>query len=84
MKPQSKLTSKYQITIPSEVRKQLHLKPGDPVYFDVARGQAILRPTPTSYTNYYRGMGKGLWDDEGGGAAFVKKLRAGWSKRKLD
>lgn len=41
----STLTSKGQITLPQEVRKQLRLKPGDRVDFEIGEdGQVRLRP----------------------------------------
>jgi antitoxin PrlF len=39
------VNSKWQITIPAEVRKKLGLKPGDRVRFiEVANGEYLLRP----------------------------------------
>jgi AbrB family looped-hinge helix DNA binding protein len=42
MKP-SRLTSKYQTTIPGPVRQQLGLKQGDAIIFEIQDGQVILR-----------------------------------------
>ena len=39
----SKLTSKYQATIPEPVRKILHLDAGDSLAFDIDEGQVQLR-----------------------------------------
>jgi antitoxin PrlF len=39
----SKLTSKYQATIPEPVRKILHLDAGDSLAFDIDDGQVRLR-----------------------------------------
>jgi len=39
----SKLTSKYQTTIPEPVRKILHLDAGDSLAFDIDEGQVQLR-----------------------------------------
>jgi antitoxin PrlF len=39
----SKLTSKYQATIPEPVRKALHLRAGDAVAFDIENNQIRLR-----------------------------------------
>ena len=39
----SKLTSKYQATIPEPVRKVLHLKAGDAIAFDIEGCQILLR-----------------------------------------
>ncbi len=38
------LTSKGQLTIPKKVREALGLRPGDQVEFEVAEGEARLRP----------------------------------------
>jgi antitoxin PrlF len=42
MKP-SRLTAKYQTTIPREVRKYLGLKQGDAVAFEIQDGQVVVR-----------------------------------------
>ena len=39
----SKLTSKYQATIPEPVRKIFHLNAGDSLAFDIDEGQVQLR-----------------------------------------
>jgi antitoxin PrlF len=39
----SKLTSKYQATIPEPVRRALHLGAGDAIAFDIDDGQIRLR-----------------------------------------
>ena len=40
----AKLTEKYQATIPTEVRKALHLKKGDRIAFDIRKdGLIVLR-----------------------------------------
>lgn len=39
----SKLTSKYQTTIPQEVRELLLLKKGDEVVFEIEGGQVVIR-----------------------------------------
>ena len=39
----SKITSKYQATIPEPVRKALHLKAGDAIAFDIEDHQILLR-----------------------------------------
>lgn len=39
----SKLTQKYQTTIPAEIRKKLDLKSGDLVGFAYINGQVILK-----------------------------------------
>ena len=44
MKLTSSISSKGQVTIPSEIRARLGLKPGDRVEFVVEGGRTILRP----------------------------------------
>lgn len=39
----SKLTSKYQTTIPQEVRELLLLKKGDEVIFEIEEGRVTIR-----------------------------------------
>lgn len=39
----SKLTSKYQATIPEPVRRMLHLDSGDVIAFDIEDDQILLR-----------------------------------------
>jgi antitoxin PrlF len=39
----SKLTSKYQTTIPQEVRELLLLKKGDEVVFEIEDGRVVVR-----------------------------------------
>ena len=43
MKKISRLSSKGQVTIPSEIRAALHLNPGDLVVYEVKDDKAILR-----------------------------------------
>ena len=39
----SKLTSKYQATIPEPVRKVLHIKAGDTIAFDIENNHILIR-----------------------------------------
>lgn len=45
MPPTSTISSKGQITVPSEVRRRLGVKAGDRVEFVFEAGQTVLRPT---------------------------------------
>ena len=38
-----RIASKGQVTIPSEVRRKLHLEPGDTVIYEVEEERAVLR-----------------------------------------
>ena len=43
----SKLTSKYQTTIPAPVRKLLHLEAGDSIAFDIEDNNVNIRKAQT-------------------------------------
>ncbi len=77
MTQKAKLTQKYQITIPSKIRKSLHIKAGDYIHLELENGQVIIRPIPKSYAEYMAGLGKEVWrklDSE----KHIKKERAKW------
>ncbi|HEV7517970.1 MAG TPA: AbrB/MazE/SpoVT family DNA-binding domain-containing protein [Thermoanaerobaculia bacterium] len=74
----AKLTEKFQITIPTEVRKRLVLKAGDLVYLALEEGQVVLRACPGSWTESTRGLGAEVWRSEGGGEAAIERERESW------
>ena len=76
---QAKLTRKHQITIPSEVRRELNLNAGDVVCLAVEDGQVILRGLSGNWTESYRGLGAELWRQEGGWQA-IEKERQAWDE----
>lgn len=54
----SKLTTKFQATIPAPVRKALEIKQGDTVAFDIRDGVVTLRratPTDIAFTKAVEG-----------------------------
>ena len=73
----AKLTSKYQITLPAEVRRRLCLQAGDVVYLAVEGGQVMLRGARGGWTEASRGLGSELWRSEGGVAA-IEADRDAW------
>lgn len=77
---QAKLTRKHQITIPSEVRRELNLSAGDVVYLAVKDGQVTLRGLPGGWTQSYRGLGAELWRQEGGGWQAIERERESWEE----
>jgi AbrB family looped-hinge helix DNA binding protein len=74
----AKLTEKFQITIPTEVRKRLGLKSGDLVYLALEEGQVLLRACPGSWTESSRGLGAEVWNAEGGAEAAIERERESW------
>jgi AbrB family looped-hinge helix DNA binding protein len=73
----AKLTEKFQITIPAEVRRRLGLKAGDRVYLVWEKGEVVLRAAAGGWTESSRGLGKELWRQVGGVAA-IESERSSW------
>jgi len=82
MTERTKLTSKYQITIPAKIRKGLGIKEGDYLHLEVENGMVIMRPIPQSYTEYMAGLGKGVWKKLCGGEKYIRKERKSWNQKK--
>jgi len=77
MKTMIKVSSKYQIVIPREVREKLNLKAGDKLIIKTNNEKIIIYPQPKSYTKYTLGLGKEIW--EGIDATeYVRKEREAW------
>lgn len=74
----AKLTSKYQITIPSEIRRRLNLAAGDVVYLSVEEDHVVLRAAHGGWTESTRGLGAEMWRAEGGAAAALERERSSW------
>lgn len=56
----SKLTTKYQTTIPKSIRKQLNLQPGDYVQFQELNGQIIINKVEAIDSDYLQAVGTTL------------------------
>ena len=52
----SRLTRKYQATIPADVRRALHLKQGDVVQFEIDGDRVTLRRQRASDRAYLKGL----------------------------
>lgn len=60
----SRMTQKYQATIPAEVRRALRLKQGDTVQFEVAGARVTLKRQTAADRAYLTGLQQTLaeWD----------------------
>ena len=72
-----KLSTKYQIVIPREVRRQLGLAAGDELLVEVRGTTIVLIPRPRSYAKRLRGLHKEVWEHVDA-TAYVKEERKGW------
>lgn len=58
-----KVSSRYQIAIPSEARNQLGIEAGDRLLVDVQDGMLILLPVPENYADALLGRHHKVWAD---------------------
>lgn len=79
--PIGKLSKKYQITVPKEVREKLSLEKGSKVSI---RGEgddkAVLEPVD-SLVEKYKGLGKEAWKELGGTDEYLNRERDSWSRK---
>ena len=68
-----KLSTKYQIVIPREIREALGVKAGDKLVAVPRRDIVILLRRPKKYSQAIAGIGKGLF-----GADYLSKESESW------
>ncbi|MDQ8739029.1 AbrB/MazE/SpoVT family DNA-binding domain-containing protein [Paenibacillus sp. LHD-38] len=78
-KLESEIRTKYQITIPEEIRVKAKLSVGDKLLwqYDEVRDEIIVMPKPKSFSDKLWGLGKELWSDEPSDD-YVRKERENW------
>jgi len=57
-----KVSSRYQISIPSAARQALNIQAGDRLLVDIQDGVIILIPKPLNYTAHMAGLHKAIWE----------------------
>ena len=58
-----RLSSKYQVVIPKEVRECLALRPKATLLFVIDGDTVTLRPKPEDFTRTLQGLHRELWPD---------------------
>jgi AbrB family looped-hinge helix DNA binding protein len=58
-----RVSSRYQISVPSMARKRLNIQSGDRLLVDVQDGVLILIPQPQNYTARLAGLHREVWQD---------------------
>jgi AbrB family looped-hinge helix DNA binding protein len=71
----ARLSSKYQLVIPKEIRQRLQLEPKTMVLFILEEDTVILRPKPDDFTEALCGLHAELWPDPDG---WLEEERATW------
>lgn len=77
----AKVSTKNQISLPSELRRTLGIAPGDRVAITLEGDHAILRRRPAKASERLWGLGRGLYEPDP--VTFVRRLRDEWD-RELD
>lgn len=65
-----------QTAVPSPVRRLLQIQPGDKLIWEVDIGKKIakIKPSPSKWGSYMRGLGKQVWSGIST-TSYVQKLR---------
>jgi looped-hinge helix DNA binding domain, AbrB family len=56
-----KVSNRYQIALPSAVRKRLNIQAGDRLLADIQDGMIILLPEPKDYAERLAGLHREIW-----------------------
>jgi AbrB family looped-hinge helix DNA binding protein len=78
-----KVSSRYQIAIPSEARNQLKIEVGDRLLVDVQDGMMILIPVPANYVDALAGRHKEIWADVDTDT-YLQQERDSWTNLEAD
>lgn len=80
----AKLSHKYQIVVPREVRKKMKLQAGSRLsIYPLDEKKAVILKYPENYVEAIRGLGKDVWRKLGGAARYIKQERASWNKKSV-
>jgi AbrB family looped-hinge helix DNA binding protein len=79
-----KVSTKYQIAVPSEARRQLGIEAGDRLDVRIAGDAIVLRRAPSRPSDRLRGLaaGRGWFDPDP--VTFVRRLRDEWEDMASD
>jgi len=77
--PKTTISSKYQITLPARLVRELGLQPGDKLAVELEEGRLILHPRPKDWVSYTAGSLKGLYGETKEDIdAYLKEVRGSW------
>jgi AbrB family looped-hinge helix DNA binding protein len=77
--PKTTISSKYQITLPARLVRELGLKPGDQLAVELRPGTLVLHPRPKDWLSYTAGSMPGYYGktkeeiDE-----YLREVRGSW------
>lgn len=78
----SKVSGKYQIVIPKQIRAKIGLKRGDEVFISASQDdQVIITKRPASIVDAMIGLGSDMWEKLGGAEKYLEGERNSWGDR---
>jgi AbrB family looped-hinge helix DNA binding protein len=75
-----KVSKKFQVVIPKEVRKDINLSVGDQLIIRVEDGSIVMIPKPKNYTQHMLGLHKKIWKSVKVDR-YVEEERKSWSEQ---
>ena len=57
-----KVSGRYQISLPSVVRRRLGIRSGDHLLVEIRDGHVILMPEPKDFSEALRGLHHEIWE----------------------
>lgn len=77
-----KVSSRHQIALPSRMRRELDIQPGDRLLVDIQDGMLLLVPEPTDYVTHLAGLHREVWADIDVDD-YLREERDAWSEKSL-
>ena len=72
----ARLSTKYQLVVPREVREALDLQPNDSVLFLIEGDSVYMRSRPKSFTDMLDGLHSHVWNNTD---EWLQKERSTWN-----
>ncbi len=77
--PKTTISSKYQITLPARLVRELGLEPGDKLAVELDDGRLILHPRPKDWLSYTAGSMPGYYGKTKEEIdAYLREVRGDW------
>lgn len=78
-----KVSSRYQIAIPSRARKALNIQRGDRLLVDVQDGMILLIPVSEDISDHLAGLHKEIWKGVDA-MTYIREERGSWGHSEND
>ena len=77
--PKTTISSKYQITLPARLVREMGLKPGDRLAVELEAGRLVLHPRPKDWLSYTAGSMPGYYGKTREEVdAYLREVRGAW------